>query len=185
MRLTSLLIAAATVALAACGGTATKTADSNMAAADSNAAASAPAAPAKADFSPATGDQVKTVMHDRHEGMEQIGKASKALRRELDGSGPDMATVRSSAATIADLAGKSSGWFRAGTGPDAGKTGAKPEIWQNQADFAAKLQAFQVAAAALSNSTAGNDVNAVKNRFADLGNSCKACHDKYRAEMKH
>ena len=39
--------------------------------------------------------------------------------------------------------------------------------------------------AAFNQAAAGNDVAAIKKSFADLGNSCKACHDKYRAEEKH
>ena len=28
-------------------------------------------------------------------------------------------------------------------------------------------------------------IGPIKARFADMGGTCKACHDKYRAEMKH
>ena len=88
------------------------------------------------------------IMHERHEGMETIGKANKALHRELDCGSPDLGVDPRSAATIADLSQKASGWFPAGTGPEVGKTGAKPEIWQNPKDFAAKLRDFQAAAQA-------------------------------------
>jgi len=124
------------------------------------------------------------VMHERHEGMETIGKANKAANRELGGA-PNLAVVRTSAAQIADLSRKASGWFPAGTGPDVGKTRAKPEIWQNPQDFAAKAHNFQVAAQAFNAVAATGDINAMKARFADLGGTCKACHDKYRAEEKH
>lgn len=124
------------------------------------------------------------IMHVRHEGMETIGKASKAIRRELDGSAPNLAAVRSGAATIASLSGKASRWFPAGTGPDVAKTRAKPEIWQDPTDFAAKMHNFQVSAAALNSAAAGGDVTAMKARFSDMGGTCKACHDKYRAEEK-
>jgi cytochrome c556 len=117
--------------------------------------------------------------------MESVGKATKALKRELDKGSPDLGAVRASAAQMASLAQRSSGWFPAGTGPNVGKTGAKPEIWQNPQDFAAKLAAFQKAASAFNATAKGNDVGAIKARFGDLGKSCKACHDKYRAEMKH
>src|SRR6476469_1198144 len=93
-----------------------------------------------------SGPQALAVMHERHEGMENIGKAFKALHREFDSSSPAAATVKASAAQIADLSQKASHWFPAGTGPDVGKTGAKPEIWQNEQDFATKLHAFQEAA---------------------------------------
>ena len=132
-----------------------------------------------------TGAKAVQVMHDRHEGMENIGKAFKALHREFDASSPFVPTIRTSAAQIADLSKKASGWFPAGTGPDVGKTGAKPEIWQNQQDFAAKLSDFQKAAQVFNAAAAGNDLNAAKARYADLGGACKACHDKYRTEMHH
>jgi cytochrome c556 len=93
--------------------------------------------------------------------------------------------VRSSAANIANLAAKASGWFPLGTGPDVGKTGAKPEIWQNQADFLAKLHNFQAAARAMNAAAAGADVSVMNARFDAMDNACKACHDKYRSEMKH
>jgi len=134
---------------------------------------------------PVKGQDAVRIMHERHEGMETIGKTTKALKRELDGSSPDMAKVRAGAAQIADLSRKASGWFPAGTGPDVGKTGAKPEIWQNEQDFATKLRAFQEAANAFNAAAASGDVNAIKAKFGEMGQACKACHDKYRSEMHH
>jgi cytochrome c556 len=133
------------------------------------------------------GPQAAQVMHQRHEGMETIGKAFKALHREFDSSSPFAPTIRSSAVQLSGLAKQSSHWFPAGTGPEAGKTGAKPEIWQpqNKADFAAKLGAFQRAALVFNAAAASGDLNAAKARYADLGGTCKACHDKYRSEMHH
>ena len=87
--------------------------------------------------------QALKLMHDRHENMEQIGKAFKIAGRELKASAPNLATVRSSAATIAGFAPKVPSWFPPGTGPDVGKTMAKPEVWQKPADFAAKAKAFR------------------------------------------
>jgi cytochrome c556 len=134
---------------------------------------------------PPTRAALLSVMHDRHEGMETIGKANKAINRELHGSSPDLNVVRLSARQIDDLARKASGWFPAGTGPELGKTGARPEIWQNPKDFAAKLAAFQKSAAAFNAIAAGNDVGAIKAGFGNLAGTCKACHDKYRSEMHH
>ena len=125
------------------------------------------------------------IMHERHEGMEKIGDTNKLLSREFRSGTPFAPAVKSGAATLAGLAKRSSGWFPAGTGPEMGKTGAKPEIWQNQRDFAAKLVAFQRAAAAFNASAASGDMGAAKARYADLGGTCKACHDSYRSEMHH
>lgn len=171
--------------LAACGGPQTSQANNSQAniSNDSREANSAVASNLQARLS--LGDVAK-IMHQRHEGMESVGKNTKAIHRELDSSAPNLATVRASAAQLAGLAKQASSWFPEGTGPEAGKTGAKPDIWapQNRADFAAKLKNFQAAAQAFNAAAAGTDVTAMKARFGDLGGTCKACHDKYRVEVK-
>ena len=123
------------------------------------------------------------IMHERHEGMEAIGKATKTLRREIAADAPNIAVIRSSANAMANLSARSGKWFPAGTGPDVGKTGAKPEIWQKPADFAAKTRDFQAASKALQLAAARGDLAAIKSGFARVGGTCKACHDSYRSEM--
>jgi cytochrome c556 len=186
-----LFAAAACALLAACGGPETSQANNSQAnisntasppatatgTTTSNSMVMLAAAPSKV--------QALAIMHERHEGMETIGKNFKALHRELDASSPALAVIRASAAKIAGLSHKASGWFAKGTGPELGKTGAKPAIWQDPKDFTAKLAAFQKAAPLFATAAAGNDLAATKARYADLGQACKACHDKYRAEMKH
>lgn len=147
---------------------------------EARVATAAPAA-APARISPA---KAKAVMHERHEGMESVGKAMKILSREMKSDAPDMAMVKNSAASMNGLAQKASGWFPAGTGPDVGKTGAKAEIWQKPHDFAAKMKAFQVAANSFNAAAQSGNAGATKAAFGDLGKSCKACHDDYRAKKK-
>jgi len=131
---------------------------------------------------PATREEALKLMHERHERMEDIGDAMKVLSREMKAPAPDLAAVRSSAATIAGLAPKVSSWFPAGTGPDVGKTRAKPEIWQKPEGFAARTRAFQAAARDFDAAARAGDVTAIKASFGELGKTCKACHDPYRAE---
>ena len=133
---------------------------------------------------PVPRDRALALMKQRHDGMELIGDATKAIHRELAGT-PNVDVVRVNAAKIAMVSREAARWFPAGTGPDVGKTRAKPEIWQTPDDFAAKLRNFQAAAAALMSAARANDTAAMNARFADLGGTCKACHDKYRAEEKH
>ena len=123
------------------------------------------------------------IMHERHEGMEAVGKVNKILRREITANSPNIAAIRSASATMATLAGKSARWFPHGTGPDVGKTGAKPEIWQKPADFAAKDRDFQGASKALQQAAARGDLAVIKASYGKLGGTCKACHDPYRSEM--
>jgi cytochrome c556 len=133
---------------------------------------------------PLARDKALLVMKTRHDGMDAIGDATKAIHRALGGT-PDLTTVRANGAKIAQLSEQASVWFPAGTGPDVGKTRAKPDIWQSSEDFGSKLRNFQRAAAAFNAAAHGDDVAAMNARFNDLGGACKACHDKYRAEEKH
>ena len=178
----SVLIAVATASLlGACQKNEQASAGNETAAKNTEAPAvpSAPAAPA----APVPPEQAQALFHERHEGMEDIGKATKTIHTTLDSSSPDLAAVKSAAATIAELAGKSSGWFPPGTGQDVlHKTRALPAIWQKPEDFAAKDRNFQQAAQAFKVAADAGDVNGVKAKFADLGKTCKACHDTYRAE---
>lgn len=170
---------AAISTLFACGGSQSSQANgthSNAAAANAAAAAVAP---------PLSRAKAVAVMHDRHEGMEAIGKANKELRRQLGNASPDLGAIRASAAKIADLSKQAGGWFPAGTGPDVGKTGAKGDIWRDPKDFAAKLASFQHTAAAFNSAASAGDLAAIQARYSDLGGTCKACHEKYRSEMTH
>ncbi len=123
-------------------------------------------------------------MHERHEGMEQIGKSFKLAGRSLKSGTTDLIVVRSAAATITRLAAKSATWFPAGTGPDIGKTRAKQEIWHKPADFVARDRAFEQAAANFDAAARSGNMAVVQSRFNDLGKTCKACHDSYRSEEK-
>ena len=68
-------------------------------------------------------------------------------------------------------------------GSDKGaQTEALPAIWENFDDFKSKLADFQREARTLSQVAAGGDATKVKEQLAKTTNSCKACHDKYRAD---
>jgi cytochrome c556 len=70
--------------------------------------------------------------------------------------------------------------------PDVSKTGetkAKPEIWTNPTGFAAADKKFVDATAALVTALkADNSVAGLKSAFGAVGQSCKGCHDDFRAK---
>ena len=67
-------------------------------------------------------------------------------------------------------------------GSDTGaKTGAKPGIWKNRADFEAKMQDLVNASKALSEAAHGGDEARMKEQFKATAGTCKACHDSYRS----
>ena len=134
---------------------------------------------------PVTKDQALALMKQRHEAMEGLGDATKKAHNALEASAPDLAAIRDSASKINAVAPKVLGLFPAGTGPDVGKTRAKPEIWQKPEDFALKAHDFETAANQYDVAARSGDVGQIKMTFDALGKSCKACHDLYRAPEKH
>ncbi len=72
--------------------------------------------------------------------------------------------------------------FIQGTEQSSGATKAKPEIWKEWDKFK-KLQGdLQAATAKLSEATKSGDAKAIQAAFGQAGQSCKACHDVYRAQ---
>jgi cytochrome c556 len=182
---------AATIAsllLSGCGGP--ETSQANNAQANMSSSASPPAtargSAVEVSTTPVDKDTAARVMHQRHEAMEQLGKASKSIKRTLDATAIDLSAIQQAAPPIFDTtAAKIASLFPAGTGPDVGKTGAKPEIWKNPQDFAQKARDYEAATKQLSAAMASVQPDQMRTAFADLQKTCKACHDKYRAEMKH
>ena len=182
MRTALLAATAALTLLAACrdrAGNEANVTEANTA----NAAAPAPSA-SLPTAPPPTREAALKLMHDRHENMEDIGDATKAVGRTLKSSSPDLAVIREAAATYTRFAPHVPSWFPPQTGPDVGKTRAKPAIWAKPDDFAQKSRDFQVAAAAFDAAAKSGDMAAINARFGDLGKACKACHDPYRAPEK-
>ena len=179
----NMIAGVAVMLLAACGSSG----DGNGTLAEANSSGNEAAAVMEnkvlqSDATPLQKEQALALMKERHENYEKIGDAMKAISRELKGQSPDLGKVRAGAATIAELAPQVPTWFPAGTGPDVGKTEARSEIWQKPEDFAAKSKNFQEAAAAFDTAAKGSDLAAIRSAHANLGKSCKACHDSYREE---
>ena len=146
------------------------------------------AATAHAAFAPAPlkGDAAVAATLKRHAGYGEIGKAMRSAKKGIDGG--DVAAIRAGAATIDRLAPVAATWFPRGTAmgevtlPGGHKVGAKPEIWAQPAQFAAVMKNFRVAAANFNRTAAGTNMAATTAAFGALGGTCKACHEKFRAE---
>ena len=67
-------------------------------------------------------------------------------------------------------------------GTDKGTTRAKPEIWENMADFESKMTDLQAATEALADAAEGGDREQIAEAFAAAGGACKACHDEYKSK---
>ena len=63
-----------------------------------------------------------------------------------------------------------------------GKTRAKPEIWENFADFEIKLTKLRSATNNLKIAAKSNDKGQIISAIGITGKSCKSCHDKYKTK---
>jgi len=68
-------------------------------------------------------------------------------------------------------------------GSEAGApTKAKPELWKNSEEFGRMMRDLQDKTRALAAAAKGGDQNAAKAALGAAGQTCKACHDKYKAD---
>jgi cytochrome c556 len=119
--------------------------------------------------------------HERHEAMEGVGDAMKALGAIAKKEAPfDASVVKAKATLIADNLKKASTLFLPGT--DGGESMAKPEIWTDRETFDKTMTDAQTAAIALA---AVTEEAAFRPALGTLGGNCKSCHDKFRIPPKH
>jgi cytochrome c556 len=68
------------------------------------------------------------------------------------------------------------------TSDEGAVTDAKADIWENLADFTAKMNDMKLASNELARIAKAGDEAAMKKQFGKTGSTCKACHDEYKAE---
>jgi cytochrome c556 len=61
-------------------------------------------------------------------------------------------------------------------------TKAKPEIWQNMDDFKSKAATLEQVTAKFAETARTGDPKLIAAGLGEVGNACKSCHDKYKAD---
>jgi cytochrome c556 len=117
----------------------------------------------------------------RHEHYEELGDAFKAVRDQSKASPPDFAALEKAAQTVYQASINQQQWFPKGTGPEAGKTRALPEIWTKPDEFAAAQKLLADRAPKLLAVAKTHDVAAITAAFREVGGACKNCHDTFRS----
>jgi cytochrome c556 len=70
-----------------------------------------------------------------------------------------------------------------GTASEPGiKTRARPEIWENKAEFEKLMHDMENKTAALATVAREGDFDKSKAAFGDAAGACKACHEKFRTD---
>jgi len=114
--------------------------------------------------------------------MKAIGSEMKAIGAIAKGQG-DASKLAGHTNELAALAKKSAASFPAGSGPEAGETRAKANIWTDTANFAKVNAAFVSTTEALAAAGASGDLKAVGAAMGMVGkDGCGACHKTYRAK---
>ena len=117
----------------------------------------------------------------RHEHYEELGEAFKAVRDQSKASTPDFAALEKAADTVNKASIDQQQWFPKGSGPEAGKTRALPDVWSKPEDFLAAQKMFSERAPKLLAAAKAKDVAAVTAAFREVGGACKNCHDNFRS----
>jgi len=119
-------------------------------------------------------------INGRQAGMMLSGAIMGAIKAAIDAGQPP-ASQRFNARALARWSHAVPGMFPAGTGPDAGETHARAEVWSDRAGFEAKAADYAAAADRLAELAAGDDAAAFTAQWAVVRASCQACHDGYKA----
>jgi cytochrome c556 len=107
-----------------------------------------------------------------------VGPMSAMAQDKMPFNGADFATRANRVAELAPMLVEA-------YSPDTkgvANSNMKAEAWQNRADFDAKMKDFADTSAALAQVAKGGDPAKSKAAFFDMANTCKACHDKYKAD---
>ena len=121
---------------------------------------------------------VKGTIQYRQNYMNAIGGHTGALRRLKDGRFSAAGHLQMHTEALVALTRDIALLFPEGT--VAGKTDAKPEIWENWSDFEARAGESQQAAQALFDAVQSGDAELVDTRFGELTQTCKGCHRPFR-----
>jgi cytochrome c556 len=131
---------------------------------------------------PATPVELQKARHDHY---HELGDAFKEVRDQSKAPTPDFAALEKAAEVVNKASIDQQQWFPKGTGQEAGKTRALPEIWSKPEDFTAAQKMFSDRAPKLLAAAKTKDVTAVQAAFKDLGGACKNCHDTFRSPEEH
>ena len=109
--------------------------------------------------------------------MKENGNQARIAREMIEGKQPfNLDAAKKVLATFGDTNDKAKSLW-----PDsskAGDTAALPAIWENKADFDAKLAKFSADSKAASGKV--TDLDSFKAQMTEIGKSCGGCHQPYR-----
>ena len=119
------------------------------------------------------------VMEYQQSVMSGIGAARGAIGAILDDEVPHRGHVLGHALALQQFATMASDIFPQGSAGEGSR--ARPEIWQDRAEFADALAAFQRAADGLVGAARSGSNATISEAFDTLAGTCGGCHRPFRA----
>lgn len=114
----------------------------------------------------------------RREVMKGVGAATRAGTQMVKGEAPfDLAKAQEVLKTYATAADGFHNYFPA-SAKTGGQTTAAPAIWENEADFRARFDAWAKDIRAASAQT--KDLESFRAAFGTVTKACASCHNTYR-----
>ena len=113
--------------------------------------------------------------------MKSFKKDFGTIGKMLKGETPyDAAAFQAAADSLDANAGKPWAYYTAESANE--KSEAKAEIWSKPDEFKKEIDKFTAATAALKVAAAAGNLDSVKKPAGEVGQSCKSCHDAFRAD---
>ena len=132
---------------------------------------------------PAAAPTGKAAIEARQTGFKKMGDAIKTIKSELTKRPPSQRILLENAKTVSATLAIQGDLFPAGTGPGAGvSTDALAGIWSDRKTFDALLADSKAEARKLEEAILTGSVSATQAQFKATGQSCAACHRKFRAD---
>jgi len=117
--------------------------------------------------------------------MKAVGGQMGAMKLIIKGQSGNKANLVAHAEAMLSLAKLSASAFPKGSGPEAGKTRALPDIWAKWGDFEKVAQAFVAESEKMVAAAKSGDMGVAGKQLGALGKgACGACHKPFRAKKK-
>ena len=116
----------------------------------------------------------------RHDNMEHAKYSLANIVKVLKGETAHEDHLPKLAAIMASSASMAKSTFEKDTRDQEGHTEAKDAVWENWADFSAKMDKYAADTAALAEVAQAGDMDSFGAAFQKAASNCKSCHDKYK-----
>ncbi len=138
-------------------------------------------ASARAGEAPEASPETIRLISHRQTELRRMSAAMRVIGRFLKAEGANVADVGAAAEVIRAVSVVfTPAMFPEGSGVGAGRSAARPELWQEWDIFKERAATLQAASTRLIAAAATGNAEAVKAPIQDIAQACGSCHELYR-----